>query len=707
MKPSDVDLARRAVARGWISQEQSLDGLAEADRCQAMGLDKGIGDVLLERGLLSARRIAELRASTSWSLEESRLGGYEVQRRIGLGGTGNVFEARHVRLNQRVALKVLSPRVARDAEVRAAFLREARALARLSHPNLVHAFDFGKDGSYYYLGMEYVEGESLQQRIARLGRLPVVEATRIVRDVCRALVALAARGLVHGDVKPANVLLGNDGEVKLTDLGLVRRIALDGTEERVVRGTPHYISPEEVAGSGRVDARSDLYSLGATWYHAIAGRPPFLAKSTAALLRAHQQVQPASLASIHPDEVPPEVDRVVLTWLQKDPSDRPPDAAHALGAVERLLDHLGSTRASTYLGRRMWIAGGVIAVALAAIGYGWHVARSGDLRPKDAPAEGIHAVERDDPALGERAPEVSTPSPFEASVEAPSREVAPPVSIGTVIGKPGDGGSSPGAPSDDESQPIDAAPTGDPVPPGRAERGIDGKGPAKVAPDTGAIDASALVVARPSVWPHLVAAGRRVVAAADALPGFGEFRVRSERSSRLLASITAAECALVPGSRERLRVLISYSFERDAERFDFRARPGSIRLRDGAIVTATRDSARLTSTYWLTPPVRIRGQARAGSIVSIGMTDLDFDPRRWSASPAIEVVREFRLEWSRDAVSFEVAGEPDESKPLRRFDHGRLALVLQRGGLDWLEVEGDLEPAWVEERARLVDALGE
>ncbi len=141
MRPSDVELSRLAVAWGWLNQVNSVQCLREADRCQALGLDKGIEEVLLEGGHLTGKQIRQLRGFLGWSLERPRIGGFEILRRIGLGGSGSVFEARHVRLNQRVALKVLYPRYAKNSRMTRLFLREARALARLNHAHLVHAFD--------------------------------------------------------------------------------------------------------------------------------------------------------------------------------------------------------------------------------------------------------------------------------------------------------------------------------------------------------------------------------------------------------------------------------------------------------------------------------------------------------------------------------------------------------------------------------------
>ncbi|MGQ9592670.1 MAG: serine/threonine-protein kinase, partial [Planctomycetota bacterium] len=335
VKETDAELARLALARGWISAEAFERVLAAAERARAVGLEKPVDEILADEGLLSEKRLRELKEELGWALRRSRIGDYEVIRRIGIGGTGTVFEARHVRLNVPVALKVLYPRFARRPELARRFLEEARNLASLSHPNLVHALDFGADGEYCYLATEYVEGMDLRQKLLSGGPLGLRSALRIVRDVSRALEFLSSRGLVHRDVKPANILLGEAGPAKLADAGLVRAVGELAGGERFAGGTPHYMAPEQVVRGGSVDARSDIYALGATWYHTVAGRPPFAEFANEALLRAHVERRPPPPSSFRRG-VPAALDRAVLRWLSKDPADRPASPAKALREIEEL-----------------------------------------------------------------------------------------------------------------------------------------------------------------------------------------------------------------------------------------------------------------------------------------------------------------------------------------------------------------------------------
>ena len=149
MKATDADFARVALAKGLISRERHDLVLAEADRLQALGLEKSVDEILVERGDITSEHARSLREALGWSVTRPRIGGYEIIRRVGIGGMGTVFEARHVRLNQRIALKVLFPRLSKDPRLTERFLREARALAKLDHQHLVHAIDAGQDGEYF------------------------------------------------------------------------------------------------------------------------------------------------------------------------------------------------------------------------------------------------------------------------------------------------------------------------------------------------------------------------------------------------------------------------------------------------------------------------------------------------------------------------------------------------------------------------------
>jgi len=266
-------------------------------------------------------------------------GRYRLGSLLGVGGMARVYLATDRVLERQVAVKVLSPPYAQDPVFVERFRREARSAARLSHPNIVAVFDSGTDAGRHYLVMEYVAGQSLAQLLASQGRLAPRQAAELGVEVCAALAAAHAQGLVHRDVKPANVLVGDDGRVKVTDFGIVKAAAtatLTGTG--TVLSTAAYLSPEEAQG-GSVDARSDLYSLGCVLYELLCGSPPFgsgVDGPPVAIATRHLH-QPPEPPSAHNPQVDARLDAVVLTALAKDPAQRYQSAIELRDALGRVL----------------------------------------------------------------------------------------------------------------------------------------------------------------------------------------------------------------------------------------------------------------------------------------------------------------------------------------------------------------------------------
>ncbi len=215
--------------------------------------------------------------------------GYEILARLGAGGQGAVYKARQSSMDRLVAVKVLLPKYAKETDGVQRFLQETRAIARLHHTNIVSGIDAGFSNGIYYYVMEYVEGESLERRIARRGRIPWREAVSILRQMAAALDHAWRHGLIHRDVKPDNIILSPDGTAKLADLGLARFAGRDGltlTRTGFVVGTPYYIAPEQARGE-EVDIRADLYSLGITLYEMLTGNPPFTGADPLVVLNRH------------------------------------------------------------------------------------------------------------------------------------------------------------------------------------------------------------------------------------------------------------------------------------------------------------------------------------------------------------------------------------------------------------------------------------
>ena len=248
-----------------------------------------------------------------------RLGGFELIRKLGQGGCGVVFLARQLSMDRTVALKVLPKRLAKNRGFVERFRREAKAAAKLNHPNIVHAIDVGEAEGYFYFAMEYVNGETVGALLARRGPLAEEQALRIARDIADALAHAHDAGVLHRDVKPENIIIAPDGRAKLTDLGLAREV--EGHDAAVTKvgaamGTPHYISPEQVRGETELDGRTDVYSLGATLYHMLTGAPPFAGGTSAEVMAFHLTQTPPSPQKDNP-AVSHQTSRIVQKAMAK------------------------------------------------------------------------------------------------------------------------------------------------------------------------------------------------------------------------------------------------------------------------------------------------------------------------------------------------------------------------------------------------------
>ena len=250
-------------------------------------------------------------------------GRYRIIRHLARGGMAEVYLAEDVLLSRTVALKVLFPELAQDEAFVERFRREARAAASLNHHNIVSVYDFGEDEGSWFIVMEYVDGETLRHIIRGDGPMEPARAAEIGAEVAAALAAAHARGIVHRDVKPANVLIAaSTGTVKVTDFGIARAAnARQGlTMPGTVLGTATYLSPEQAQGAA-VDHRTDLYSLGMVLYEMLAGRPPFTGDTPVAIAYRHLKEQ-APPPSTHNPRVPPALDAIVMKAMAKDPAAR-------------------------------------------------------------------------------------------------------------------------------------------------------------------------------------------------------------------------------------------------------------------------------------------------------------------------------------------------------------------------------------------------
>ncbi len=295
------------------------------------------------------------------SLVGSRLGDYQLLRKLGRGGMADVYAARQLSLGREVALKVLRPDFARDKDYIHRFRREARAAAKLNHPNIVQVYDVGNVDSVHYIAQELVDGENLRQSLDRNGVISTEEAIEVLVGVASALEVAAEAGITHRDIKPENVMRSVRGIIKVADFGLARiGTDVDATHSNLTQvgltlGTPRYMSPEQVQGK-TVDTRSDLYSLGITTYHLLAGRPPFEAEDSLALALMHLHETPVPLdrnrvrynSDGEPD-LPEWLIAVVSRLMSKLPQDRFQSPSELLDAIrnEAAMSSLGGLGVGT------------------------------------------------------------------------------------------------------------------------------------------------------------------------------------------------------------------------------------------------------------------------------------------------------------------------------------------------------------------------
>lgn len=332
-------------------------------------------------------------------------GGYAIESLLGRGGMGTVYLATHARLARKVALKVILPELAHDEDFRARFLRESQLAASLDHPNAIPIYDAGEIDGILYLAMRYVSGPSLQTLLRARGSISPEEALRIAEQIGGALDAAHVAGLVHRDVKPANILLDESGDrAYLCDFGLAKHTSSHGmTQTGSFLGTVDYCAPEQIEGRP-VDGRADVYSLGTVLFHCLAGQPPYRRETDFAVLNAHLHDPPPALSTVRPG-LPQALDGVLVTAMAKYADVRYSTAgelAAAFGAAMRG-EAAAATRPAPALvvapavepatvalpprparKRRSWIAALVLALALAAGGVAAFLATRGS-SPGPAP----------------------------------------------------------------------------------------------------------------------------------------------------------------------------------------------------------------------------------------------------------------------------------------------------------------------------------
>jgi eukaryotic-like serine/threonine-protein kinase len=355
-----------AVSKGLLAWAQVRDALKRQAEYKQKGIPMRIGEVCVEMGVLTQAQCGdilttqreyrkqtrfEVRQIPNFDLDDSeegeifRLGRYRLEKRLG-GAMGMVYKGTDEQTKTTVALKILPKHLAHDTSFLERFKREVKATCVLYHPNIIHIYDTGVEQGIFYLATEFVDGESLNQRIGREGFIAERDGLRIGREVARALAHAHARNVLHRDVKPDNIMLGRGGEIKLADLGLAKFLRDEQpiTAEGIAVGTPHYISPEQARALKDVDHRSDLYSLGATLFHAFTGRLPYEGDNGAEVMKRHVfEPVPDPLSAKATLSKP--TAEMLMKLMAKDPADRFQTADELAQHIDKLLQAVDALHA--------------------------------------------------------------------------------------------------------------------------------------------------------------------------------------------------------------------------------------------------------------------------------------------------------------------------------------------------------------------------
>jgi len=292
----DLRLGQLSVAQGLCQPGEVEECLSLQVRKEQEGAAAELGELLISRGYLTRSQLGRiLNQQRETEQKVSRIGPYELIRKLGEGGMGAVYQANDTQNNRAVALKVLPRSRAKDSVFLQRFEQEARAAFELDHPNIVHGLDVGQADGYHFLVMEYVEGHDVYQLLEQNGRLSEKESLAITEQIASALQHINEEKLVHRDIKPENILVTREGVAKLADMGLAMDNEAQGrrriTQAGIAMGTPFYLSPEQIEGKTEPDIRSDIYSLAATVYEMVTGRPPFEGETPAVVMMKHLNEQ--------------------------------------------------------------------------------------------------------------------------------------------------------------------------------------------------------------------------------------------------------------------------------------------------------------------------------------------------------------------------------------------------------------------------------
>jgi serine/threonine protein kinase len=341
--------------RSGLLEKEAVDALLVTLQQQGVVYHEPaeMADALIREGMLTHFQAEKLQEGR-WCGFVMR-GKYRLLAKLGAGGMGAVYLCEHIHMDRKVALKVLPKKQAEDPAALARFYREARAVARLDHPNIVRAHDIDHEDKQHFLVLEFVDGSNLHDFVRNNGVLPPARAAHYIRQAALGLEHAHEAGLVHRDIKPGNLLLDRQGTVKLLDMGLARFFHEDTGafvkefEAGYIIGTADYVAPEQIVDS-RVDIRADIYSLGGSFYYLLVGKSPFQDGTTPQKMIWHQVRQPKSLRLLRPD-VPEELVQIIEAMMAKEPARRYQTPAEVAAALEPFVSAIEAPPTEAELGR--------------------------------------------------------------------------------------------------------------------------------------------------------------------------------------------------------------------------------------------------------------------------------------------------------------------------------------------------------------------
>lgn len=334
----DTILGQMIVNQGLATRDEVEDCLAMQGELANEANARSLADLMVENGYITRTQVERIRPQMDEQGAMQQIPGYQILSKLGAGAMAAVFKARQISLDRIVAIKVLPKRMSENKEFVDRFYKEGKAAAKLNHPNIVGAVDVGEANGFHYFVMEYVEGQTVYDKLERGERYDEKEALKLVIQTCQALAHAHKAGFIHRDVKPKNIMITKNGDAKLADMGLARETSdLEAAEREMGKayGTPYYISPEQIRGELDVDQRADIYSLGATFYHMVTGRVPFDAATPSAVMHKHLKEE-----LVPPDHLNPNlsagVGEIIEVAMNKNRKKRYETAEEMLVDLERV-----------------------------------------------------------------------------------------------------------------------------------------------------------------------------------------------------------------------------------------------------------------------------------------------------------------------------------------------------------------------------------